>query len=195
MVVNKKIDIKFSALVAIIFAVALSRLVPSMPNFSPMAAIALFGAVHFDQKWKSILVIFLATFFSDLVLNNTIYSYMNPSFTIFYDGFIWQYLAYAVIVILGAKTIPVVNFKNVLVGSLVTTVAFFIITNFGAWLSLPIYTKDLAGLTSSYLSAIPFLKASFMSDLLYSLGMFGGYYILQQRYSQFRLPYIQYSSN
>lgn len=78
---NNKIELKFGALIALIIVVALARLIPNIPNFSPMAAIALFCAAHFDKLWKAILVTLLATFVSDVILNNTIYSSMNNGFT------------------------------------------------------------------------------------------------------------------
>ena len=127
---NKKIELKFGALIGIIIVIALSRLTPNMPNFSPMAAIALFCAAHFDKLWKAVLVTLLATFVSDIVLNNTIYASMNNGFTIFYDGFVWQYLAYIAIAFLGSKIFTNINKAKVLGGSLATTLVFFIIIFF-----------------------------------------------------------------
>ncbi len=71
---NQKLDIKFSLIVAVIIFIAFSRMIPHMPNYSPMTAIALFGIAHLDKKWLAVMVIFIATFLSDLVLNNTIYA-------------------------------------------------------------------------------------------------------------------------
>lgn len=190
---NNKIDLKLSALVGIIILIALARLIPAMPNFSPMAAIALFCAAHFDKLWKAIAVTIFATFFSDLILNNTIYSSMNNGFTIFYDGFIWQYLAYAAIAFLGSKIFTSINKFKVVGGSLATTLVFFLISNFGAWISLPFYTKDISGLMASYAAGIPFIKNTLLSDLLYSCLLFGGYFVLQNRFASIRLPYLKYA--
>ena len=190
---NKKIELKLGALIGIIIIIALSRLIPNMPNFSPMAAIALFCAAHFDKLWKAVLVTLLATFVSDIVLNNTIYASMNNGFTIFYDGFVWQYLAYIAIAFLGSKIFTSINKAKVIGGSLATTLVFFIISNFGAWISLPFYSKDIAGLMSSYAAGIPFIKNTLMSDLFYSSVLFGGYYLLQNRFASLRLPYLKYA--
>ncbi len=190
---SKKINIKLSSLLLLIVIVALARLIPNMPNFSPMAAIALFCAAHFDKLWKALLVTLLATFVSDILLNNTIYASMNNGFTVFYDGFLWQYLAYAVIAFLGSKIFTSINKTKVIVGSLATTLVFFIISNFGAWISLPFYSKDIAGLMSSYAAGIPFIKNTLLSDMFYSCLLFGGYYVLQNRFVSLRLPYLKYA--
>jgi len=190
---NKKIELKFGALVALVILVALARLIPNMPNFSPMAAIALFCAAHLDKLWKAILVTLFATFVSDIVLNNTIYASMNTGFTVFYDGFIWQYLAYIAIAFLGSKIFHSINRSKVLGGSLASTLVFFVVSNFGAWVSLPFYSKDIAGLMSSYAAGIPFLKNTLLSDLFYSCILFGGYYLLQNRFISLRLPYLKYT--
>ena len=44
---------------------------------------------------------------------------------------------------------------------------FFIITNFGAWLTLDMYVKDFSGLMQSYLMAIPFFQNTLISTFLY----------------------------
>jgi hypothetical protein len=190
---NNKIELKFGALIALIIVVALARLIPNMPNFSPMAAVALFCAAHFDKLWKAILVTLLATFVSDVILNNTIYSSMNNGFTFFYDGFIWQYLAYIAIAFLGSTIFNSINKAKVLGASITSTLIFFLISNFGAWISLPFYSKDLAGLMASYTAGLPFLKNTLLSDLFYTSILFGVYYLLQNRFESIRLKHLKYA--
>ena len=49
----------------------------------------------------------------------------------------------------------------------VSNIAFFVITNFGAWLTLDMYEKNLSGLINSYILAIPFFHNTLISTLLY----------------------------
>lgn len=188
-----KINMKWSAMIVLVIVVSLARLIPNMPNFSPMAAIALFSAAHFDKWWKSLLVTLFATFLSDMVLNNTIYAYMNNGFTVFYDGFYWQYLAYALIVLLGSAWFSTISIGRVVTASLGTTLVFFLVSNFGAMMSLPMYSKDVAGLMTSYLAGLPFLKNTFLSDFLYSIMLFGVYYFIQNRFESFRISHLRYA--
>ena len=53
---------------AIIFALALFRLLPHWPNVSPVAAMALFGGAYYIDKRLAFIVPFLALFLSDLFL-------------------------------------------------------------------------------------------------------------------------------
>ena len=48
-----------------------------------------------------------------------------------------------------------------------SSVCFYIITNFGAWLTLAMYEKNLSGLVQSYVLAIPFFHNTLLSTLLY----------------------------
>lgn len=190
---ERKVDLKFGFIVVIILLVALSRLIPHMPNYSPMTAVALFGAAHFNKKWLAILITLVATFISDIILNNTIYSYLFTKFTLFYDGFIWQYIAYIAVGLLGSRLFSKVTKSNIILASLSATMLFFILTNFGAWVSLPLYPKSISGLVEAYTAGVPFLKGTLVSDLVYTTILFGGYYLLQNKYNQFRLTHLRYA--
>ena len=85
---QKKINLRFSVLCAMILLAAFSRITPHMPNFSPLGAIGLFGAAYFAKKWQAFLIPIAATWLSDLFINNVIYAQYYPKFTWFYQGFI-----------------------------------------------------------------------------------------------------------
>ena len=89
-------------LVLIILTAALSRLIPHMHNFSPIGAICLFGAAFFKSKWKSFVVPLLATWISDLYINNVIYAKYFTSFTWFHSGALWSFSSYIVIILFGS---------------------------------------------------------------------------------------------
>ena len=61
------------------------------------------------------------------------------------------------------------KFKSleILFGGIISSVCFFIITNFGAWLTLDMYEKNFSGLISSYVLAIPFFQNTLVSTILY----------------------------
>jgi hypothetical protein len=58
-------------LIGMVFLAALARLLPHPPNFTPVAAMALFGAAHFRSRWLTFLVPLTAMFLSDLALEVT----------------------------------------------------------------------------------------------------------------------------
>ena len=57
------------ALMLMILAVALTRLIPHPPNFSPVEAMALFGGAYFAKRSWAIVLPLIALFISDLALS------------------------------------------------------------------------------------------------------------------------------
>ncbi|HEV2447847.1 MAG TPA: DUF6580 family putative transport protein, partial [Candidatus Sulfopaludibacter sp.] len=58
--------------------------------------------------------------------------------------------------------------------AVLASLQFFLITNFGAWLSLSqTYARSLAGLANCYVAAIPFYGRTLASDLAYTAVLFG----------------------
>ena len=51
-------------------------------------------------------------------------------------------------------------------GGLISSVIFFLWTNFGVVLTTTMYTKDLSGLLASYINAIPFFRPQLVGNLL-----------------------------
>jgi hypothetical protein len=180
----KKIDPKIGVITLIIVAAALARLFSPLDNFTPIGAMALFGGAYFSRKYLAFLVPFAAMWLSDLYLNNVVYSQMYPEA---YNGFawfgsMWVYGSFLLIVALGMTALKKVSFMRVAGTSLIASVLFFLITNFGSWLAMPIYTKDFSGLMQSYIAGIPFFRNSVVGDLFYVFVFFGSYEWLKSRF-------------
>ncbi len=62
---------------------------------------------------------------------------------------------------------------NIFFASVISSVSFFIITNFGLWLSTSYYAKTGAGLAACYTAAIPFFHQTLLSDLFFVGLLFG----------------------
>lgn len=162
----------------ILFA-ALARLFPHAYNFTPIGAIALFGAAYFgSKKWAFIVPIF-ALWISDLILNNYIYSAYYDGFTLFTSGFLYIYGGFALIVVLGFFLFDKVTIPRVLGGAIGGSIIFFIVSNFGVWISSPMYPLTLEGLILCYTAAIPFFHNTLGGTLIYSAALFGAYEYLK----------------
>jgi hypothetical protein len=166
-------NIAFISLIALAIA---TRFIPHVSNFTAVGAVALFGGAMFKDGLKAFLVPLLALFLSDLVINNVMYAS-------FYEGFQWVtpgfgaiYGGFLVAVLIGRLTIK--SFKPLPIASagVVSTLAFFLITNFGSWLANPIYIKDFSGLLTSYTAGLPFLGNQLIGTLAYSAILFGAAY-------------------
>jgi len=161
------------ALVLIILA-ALSRLLPHPSNFTPIAAIGLFGAATFDRRWLMLVVPFSALFLSDLLLNNIVYSQYYQGFRWITSG--WIYLAFALVILLGRVMLHrQVSIKNVVGASLSASVVFFLVSNFSTWAETTLYPKTFDGLMLCYAAGLPFFDNTVLGDLFFSGVLFGGY--------------------
>ena len=184
---TNKITLRISVITFLILLAAFSRIIPHMPNFSPLGAICLFGAAHLQKKWQVFLIPLAAAWLSDLFINNVIYGAYYPEFTWFYGGFYWQYGTYLLIMCIALLLFKTINIKRMLGGSLMATVVFFLVTNFGVWLASPTYPQNIAGLMQCYAMGIPFLKGTLLGDLFYVTALFGAFALLQRRFSYLRI--------
>jgi len=163
---------------AIIAIGAFSRLIPHMPNFSVIEALALFGGAYLTSRVLAVAVPIIALYLSDLVINNTIARPFFPEqegIILYADYMPYNLLAMVAIVLLARVTLSKVSALRVLGSALGASVLFFIVTNVGSWLTYPIYSKDLAGLSAAFTAAVPFYQNTWVSSVLFSTVLFGSY--------------------
>ena len=162
---------------------AFSRLVPHPSNFTAIGAIAIFGGFMISNRYISILVPIITMWLSDIVLNNIIYPSVN--FTWFSGGFAWIYagiLLHTAITFFFKKS----SVTSVLITSISGAILFFVLSNFGVWISSNMYEHSLSGLLLCYSMALPFFGNLLAGNLVFSILLFGTYYILEKRYPVFQ---------
>ena len=179
---SKSVTPRFIFITGIILLAAFSRMIPHMQNFSPLGAIALFGGAHLTKKWQAFLIPILATWLSDLFINNVIYAQYNTGFVWFYEGFYWQYGSYLIITLASIFILNKMTAPRMILGILSSTAIFFFITNAGCWLGNVAYPQNFTGLMSCYAAGIPFLKGTLLGDVFYSGVLFGAFYFTQIKY-------------
>ncbi len=154
------------------------RLIPGTPhNFTPIAAIALVGGLYLSSSKWAFTIPIAALFLSDLVLNNTInrvFFTEQTGMIIWADYMIWTYGAMLLTVLVGILSRNKSTLVKIGLGTLLSSIAFFAISNFGSWLTLPMYTKDLGGLLACYVAALPFFKATLLSNFVFISLFVGG---------------------
>ena len=139
--------------IILILALSLTRLIPHPWNFSPMLAAGVFSGFYFRQFYLSLFIVIFPMFIGDLFLG-------------FHSTMSFTYISLAVAVLIGLY-VKHFKFTEILFSGLASSVCFFIITNFGAWLTLEMYTKNFAGLLQSYGMAIPFFHNTLISTFAY----------------------------
>lgn len=170
---NKKIPLRFSVITVLILLAAFSRLIPHPPNFAPIGGMALFGAAYYVRKMWAYLIPVTAMWISDLILNNVVYAQYFDSFVWFYTGSLFTYAAFAIIVLMGTFTLRKVRIPQLLVSALGASVIFFVVSNFGVWLTSGMYPRSWEGLMACYVAAIPFFQNTILGDLCYTAALFG----------------------
>lgn len=175
----KKINkVRLIVLSALIFGLAfLNIFFKDIPNFSPIAAIALFSGTFFSNKKLAFLIPIAAIFISDLFVG--LHSLM------------WAvYLSFALVVVLGTTIKRVAPLKVVGL-SLLGSCLFFVITNFAVWAQGSFYPSSFGGLMECYYMAWPFFKNTLIGDLSFNVVLFTAFSFAEHRIPALRL----FSSN
>lgn len=172
---------KYRLALALIALAALTRLLPHPNNFTPIGAIALFGAAYFNRQWLMLAVPFAALFLTDLFLNNVIYKELyQGEFTLITSW--WIYAAFALVMLAGYGLLgKKVTTIRVLGASLSASGIFFLVTNFSVWLESGMYPTTFTGLSACFAAGIPFLGNTILGDLCFSAAMFGVYEWAKQK--------------
>jgi hypothetical protein len=154
------------------------------PNFSAIYGLAFCAGAFFPGKMKWTLT-FGTLLISDICLD--LY-YLNKGYNVFdlpllrYQLF--NYLAFAVLILLGRRFKPSSSFLSLLGGGLLGAILFYLITNSASWLFNPFqnpeYTHDLRGWltaltkgTAGWPQTWEFFRNTFLSGGLFT-GLFAG---------------------
>ena len=153
---------------ALILIGIFSRLLPHPPNFTAIAAVALFAGAHFRNRILALALPMVAMFVSDLIIG--LHSTLVP-----------VYIAFIITVGIGILISENKNPVNIIAGALSGSVLFFIITNFATWMVGTMYEKSLSGLLLCYTAAIPFFQNTLAGDLFFTGLLFGSYFFVEKR--------------
>ncbi len=141
----------------------MARLLPHPPNATPLMAIALFGGTYLPKRW-AIWVPLAIVALSDLILgwHSTV-------------PFTWSACLLTGVIAWWVR--GRLSVTRIIIGALVSSWAFFLITNFGVWVTQTLYPKTAAGLWTCYVAALPFFRNMLAGDLL-STGILFGLFVL-----------------
>ena len=174
---KQKLNSSFSYLVILAVLIVLGvagRLLPHPPNFTPMAAIALFAGFIFIKRYMAVVAVVSTMILCDYFAFGSLSASWFGSKSMF--------------VVYLALLFPIV-FKNLLQkklgvlrifgAALASSSVFFLATNFAVWAFSPMYEKTLEGLVLCYTMAIPFFQNTVAGDLIWSGVIFGAYLVLR----------------
>jgi hypothetical protein len=74
------------------------------------------------------------------------------------------------------------------VATLVGAAMFYLVTNFGVWVTGVLYPQTAPGLLRCYTAAIPFFRNMLLGDACYVVLLFGGFALAEKRFVVLREP-------
>ncbi|HPS20272.1 MAG TPA: hypothetical protein PKY78_04720 [Candidatus Omnitrophota bacterium] len=158
----------------LIIAGLAARIIPHEPNLVPVAAIALFAGAYLNKK-ISPWVPFIIMAVSDVIIGlHDVVFFTWGAFII--TGFMGMYLK--------QHRNPVSVFSM----SILSAAMFFVITNFGVWMAW--YPHTFAGLTDCYVKAVPFLRNTLLSNVIFTAALFGIYEICRNLVAKTRFSAV-----
>ena len=135
---------------------ALGRLIPHPPNFTPILATAIFTPYIIKDKWIAMSIPLLAMFMADIIIG-------------FHPYMFWVYGAIGISTLLSYWSMRFnKKYMQLAIMALVSSILFFIITNFGVWIIWDYYTKTINGLVLCYTMAIPFFQNTIYGTIIYT---------------------------
>jgi hypothetical protein len=145
----------------------LARMAQHM-NFAPVGALSLFAGARLRSWYAYALPIALMAV-TDPLLGG--YSISTP----------FVYASFLLSVWMGTKIRNTENPLLIVGTALASSLQFFLISNLSSWLwSSGTYAHNLSGFVACYTAAIPFLRHTLESDLLYTAVLFGAHALLSR---------------
>jgi len=184
----KKFNPRTAVLLVFMLASAIIRVLLSwkpsispLSNFTPLAAMALFGGAYFAKGYKAYLFPLATLWLSDIVLNKLVF---YNEWRLLYDGWYWTYGSFALMALTGRMLIKKVTVANVTISAIVCTFIHWIGTSPACILfEGSMYPRTFNGWITSLIAAIPYEWNMLVSTLFFSTVLFGGFELLQRRYT------------
>ena len=161
----------------LIILLAFSRFIPHPHNFTPIVAVAIMSGYFFKNINLSYIVLLISMLLVDVFIG-------------FYKHMIFVYSSLFLITFIFFKISNKINAKNLFIFGFLGSIIFFLVTNFGVWASgvpspitnLP-YEKNINGLISCYILAIPFFSNTLISTIFFSYLTYFANYSLKKRFA------------
>jgi hypothetical protein len=156
------------------------RLVPHVPNVTPVGASSLFAGSRIGGYLAYLLPVAVMAATDPIVGHaggaSGGYSFGSPLI----------YASLMINVFIGQRLVRNVSAMRVGVSAFLCSLQFFLITNFAVWLETVrgvshFYAPTFAGLMTCYIDALPFWGRTLAGDLFYSAALFGIYAWLARR--------------
>ncbi len=139
------------------------RIVPHLPDATPITAITLAAQQHIGRVWAFVIPL-AAMLISDAFIG-------------FYSWRIMLavYASFAIVSALSLLRAKYPGLRTTALIVILSPVIFFLTTNFAVWIFSPWYAKNLAGLMYCYSLGLPFLRSMLIGDIAYTTIILGAF--------------------
>jgi hypothetical protein len=167
--ITSRFMIEFPIAAGLVALDVAARLLPHAPNFTPIAASAVFAGTILRSRALALAVPLAAMLVSDCFLGG----YDWPVMGVVYGALMLPaLLAYAARRFRASSAIvPVV---------LSSSLIFFVTTNFAVWGWSGMYPLTLSGLVHCYVAALPFFQNTVCGDLFWSAVLFSAWWLARR---------------
>lgn len=148
------------------------RFLPHWWDFTPVIAMLLLAGCY--MKGKHLWVPLVALMASDFALNLWVYHAAGGLDQYFTWGSYLLVLGLALWLLKGKIKLP-----RLLGTTVVCSTLFFVVTNFGVWVTTEMYPHTWGGLATCYAMGVPFYRTAAVGDLVYACALFGLYAVCQ----------------
>lgn len=138
-------------ILGVLVALSASRFIPHPPNFTSLIALSFYVPAVFGIRYVPVVI--LALLFTDFIIG-------------FHSTMIFTLSSIGIIGIISKYFNKSIYFR--IFGAFLSATIFFLISNFGVWVSGS-YGYNFSGFLNCYLLAIPFFTNTIISTLIFSV--------------------------
>jgi hypothetical protein len=163
---SRALGTDFAIVAALVGLNVAARLLPHAPDFTPVAASALFAASVLRMRALSVVVPLAGMILADAWLG-------------FYDLRIMA-AVYGTLAMPACAAWMSRRWRRpvmIVPALLSSSLSFFVATNLAVWAFSPMYAANAGGLLKCYIAALPFLQNVICGDLFWGIVLFGGYWL------------------
>tara|TARA_Y100001978_G_C23647877_1_gene411780 strand:+ start:232 stop:828 length:597 start_codon:yes stop_codon:yes gene_type:complete len=136
--------------------IAMSRIIPHPPNFTPVIAMAVFMPYLTRDLYSAIALPLAAMFVSDLYIG-------------WHSSMFWVYGSISLCTIMSRYTLSIKRkYVHLGVNAVASSILFFVVTNFAVWMAGTIYPLTFEGLLNCYTMALPFFTNTLVGTIFYT---------------------------
>ena len=156
--------------VALIFVVGFASrfLLGGIPNFKPIAALAIFGGFYFQRATLGLFVVISILMVSDFFIGG--YD-VTIAMAVYFSLGLGCWLGHRLASMESCCFVS--QYARIVGSALLMGAVFFVLTNLAVWGAW--YPPTLEGLVACYVNGLPFFKFTLAGNVFFSVGVFAVY--------------------